>query len=62
MLVFWIELVKAFCAAENTDPKKPGDECKGVGVSLSRVGVNGDEAIVANLLGTRLADPDLPRL
>jgi hypothetical protein len=65
MLVFWIVLVRvlaAFCAAESTDPKKPEAGLEGVGMPFSGVGVSGAEWMVDNLLGTRLAEPDLPRL
>jgi hypothetical protein len=57
-----VKVFAAFCAADSTDPKKPDDGFNGVGVPSSRVGVSGAEAIVDNLLGTRLADPDLARL
>lgn len=51
----------AFCAAENTDEKKP--EPPGVGGRpFSGVGVSGGSVIFANLLGPRLAaDPDRAR-
>lgn len=58
-----VRVFAAFCAADSTDPKKPeeGFRSDGVGTPFSRVGVSGADDIVDNLLGTRLADPDLGR-
>jgi hypothetical protein len=49
----------AFCAAEKTEEKKPLGE--GVAVPFSGVGVNGADIMLDNLLGPRVADPDLTR-
>lgn len=58
LLRFWA----AFWAAERTELKNPPEGWfAGVGAALS-IGVSGAVEMLDNLLGTILAEPDLPRL
>jgi hypothetical protein len=54
-----LNVLAAFCAAENTDEKNP--PCgfvPGLVAGFSGVGVKGAEVMLDNLLGPRVADPD----
>ncbi len=57
--ILLVSVLAAFCAAEKTEEKKPLGE--GVAVPFSGVGVNGADIMLDNLLGPRVADPDLTR-
>lgn len=57
----WLMFWAAFWAAEKTDVKNPDGWFVGVGATLS-IGVSGAVDMLDSLLGTMLAEPDLPRL